>query len=97
MGNNNKPDIGFEKELWQATNELLEAVADNKYKAYVLFLIFLKHLSDRYDMRREELESLVQAPSSDYHTTDQAEISYILMKSQTFFFEKIKIQCFCQI
>lgn len=51
MGNNNKPDIDFEKELWQAANELRGAVAENQYKDYVLPLIFLKHLSDRYDMR----------------------------------------------
>lgn len=78
MNNSNKPDIDFEQELWKAANELRGAVAENQYKDYVLPLIFLKHLSERYEMRREELENLVQDSSSNYYTTDREEINYIL-------------------
>jgi len=76
--NDLKADIDFEKEIWAAANELRGAIAENQYKDYVLPLIFLKHLSDRYEMRREELDNLVRTPSSDYYTTDQEEINYIL-------------------
>jgi len=40
---NSRPDIDFEKELWDAANELRGAVAENQYKDFVLSLIFLKH------------------------------------------------------
>jgi hypothetical protein len=57
MTNNkqNNPDIDFEQELWKAANELRGAVAENQYKDYVLSLIFIKHLSDRYNIRRDQL------------------------------------------
>ena len=43
-----KADIDFERDLWKAADELRGAVAENQYKDYVLSLIFIKHLSERY-------------------------------------------------
>ncbi len=51
-----KGDIDFENELWNAANELRGAVAENQYKDYVLSLLFVKHLSERYDLRKEEIK-----------------------------------------
>ena len=33
--NNSCPDIDFEKELWDAANELRGAVAENQYKIFM--------------------------------------------------------------
>ncbi|WP_255478812.1 type I restriction-modification system subunit M N-terminal domain-containing protein [Rufibacter sp. XAAS-G3-1] len=49
-----KGDIDFEKELWDVANELRAAVAENQYKDYVLSLLFVKHLSERYGVRKQE-------------------------------------------
>jgi len=68
-----KADIDFEKELWDAANTLFGAVAENEYKNYILPLIFVKHLSDRYRIRRAELEQQIVDESLD---SDEAE--YIL-------------------
>lgn len=73
-----KADIDFEKELWDAANELRGAVSENNYKNYILPLVFLKHLSERYEVIREELKDLLKDPSSDYHTTDTEEVNYVL-------------------
>ncbi len=73
-----KADINFEQELWKAANELRGAVAENQYKDYVLPMIFLKHMSERYEMRREELRSLLHDKNSDYYTTDDKEYNYVL-------------------
>jgi len=73
-----KADIDFEKELWDAANELRGAVSENNYKNYILPLVFLKHLSERYEVVREELTSLLQLPKSEYYTTDKKEIKYVL-------------------
>jgi type I restriction-modification system DNA methylase subunit len=51
-----RADIDFEKELWDAANELRGAVAENQYKDYVLSLLFLKHLSERYEVRQQEIK-----------------------------------------
>lgn len=58
-----KADINFEQELWKAANELRGAVAENQYKDYILPLIFLKHVSERYELRRDGLKSLLQDPN----------------------------------
>ncbi len=67
-----KGDIDFENELWNAANELRGAVAENQYKDYVLSLLFVKHLSERYDIRKEEIKMEFTNPKSDYYTTDKA-------------------------
>ncbi len=73
-----KADIDFEKDLWKAADELRGAVAENQYKDYVLSLIFIKHLSERYEVRKEELQNLIEDPQSEYYTTDNKEINYVL-------------------
>jgi type I restriction enzyme M protein len=80
MKSNNvtKADIDFEKELWAAANELRGAVAENQYKDYVLSLLFLKHLSERYEMRRDDLKRQIKDPKSDYYTNKQKEEDAIL-------------------
>jgi type I restriction enzyme M protein len=73
-----KADIPFEDKLWNAANELRGAVAENQYKDYVLSLLFVKHLSERYELRYAELSRQLNDPKSDYYTTDKKEISYVL-------------------
>src|SRR5690606_33844785 len=59
-------------------NELRGAVAENQYKDYVLPLIFLKHISERYELRRDTLRSLFNDPKSEYYTLDKEEQLYVL-------------------
>lgn len=73
-----KADIDFEKELWNVANELRGAVAENQYKDYVLSLIFLKHMSERYEVRRDELIQMVNEPKSTYYTKNKKEIDSIV-------------------
>lgn len=73
-----KADIDFETELWNAANELRGAVAENQYKDYVLSLIFLKHMSERYEHRRAELQNQLNDPKSKYYSTDKKEIKAVL-------------------
>lgn len=77
-GYQSKADIDFEKELWNVANELRGAVAENQYKDYVLSLIFLKHMSERYETRRDELIHLVSEPKSEYYTTNKKAAAEII-------------------
>lgn len=86
-----KADINFEQELWKAANELRGAVAENQYKDYVLPMIFLKHMSERYEMRREELTALVHDKNSNYFTTDEAEINYVLEDADEYLSKNVYI------
>ena len=76
--NQTKADINFEQELWKAANELRGAVAENQYKDYILPLIFLKHISEKYEVRKEELFQALNDKSSDYYTNDTEEQNYVL-------------------
>jgi len=71
-------NIDFESDLWNAANELRGAVAENQYKDFVLSILFLKHLSERYDIRREWLQNAFNDKNSGYCTDDQAEQEEIL-------------------
>ncbi|MCU0388147.1 MAG: N-6 DNA methylase, partial [Chitinophagaceae bacterium] len=74
-----KADIDFEQELWTAANELAGAVAANQYKDYVLSLLFVKHLSDRYENRKEEIRKEYTQGSLDFGTTDgEDDLNYAL-------------------
>lgn len=50
-------EIGFEKEIWEAANELRGSMDAGEYKHIVLGLIFLKYLSDRFEEKYEELKA----------------------------------------
>ncbi|MCZ8145829.1 type I restriction-modification system subunit M [Flavobacterium sp.] len=86
-----KADINFEQELWKAANELRGAVAENQYKDFVLPMIFLKHMSERYEIRREELQSLMEDKTSSYYTEDRDERHYVLEDSDEYLSQNIYI------
>ncbi len=73
-----KADIDFEKELWDAANELRGAVSENNYKNYILPLVFLKHLSERYEVVKDEIKNLFNDPSHAYNKAGKDEQKYIL-------------------
>ena len=57
MANGNTAEIGFEKEIWGAANELRGSMDAAEYKHIVLGLIFLKYLSDKFEERYDELKA----------------------------------------
>ena len=57
MANENSAGIGFEKEIWEAANELRGSMDAGEYKHVVLGLIFLKYLSDKFEERYDELKA----------------------------------------
>ncbi len=68
----------LDKKLWNAADRLRSNLDAAVYKHAVLGLIFLKYVSDAFDLRREELEAAFRDPQSDYfldradHKTDAA-------------------------
>jgi type I restriction enzyme M protein len=47
----NTQEIGFEKQIWEAGNEMRGNIDASEYKQVVLGLIFLKYISDKFDSR----------------------------------------------
>ncbi len=50
-----KKEKSMEETLWDSANKLRGSVESSEYKHVVLGLIFLKFVSDRFELRREEL------------------------------------------
>lgn len=73
-----RPDISFERELWDAAVRLRGNIAPADYKHYVLPLLFLRYLSLKYERRRDELEQMVKDSASEYFTRDSETAKEIL-------------------
>ncbi len=56
----------LEKKLWTSANKLLPSLDASQYKHVLLGLIFLKYVSDAFDLRRVELTAQLTNPSDDY-------------------------------
>jgi type I restriction enzyme M protein len=52
---NNTKEIGFEESLWDAANKLRGSVESAEYKHIVLSLIFLKLISDKFEVRKNAI------------------------------------------
>ncbi len=57
---------GLEKKLWTAADKLRSTLDAAQYKHTVLGLVFLKYVSDSFDIRRKELKTQFQTPEHDY-------------------------------
>ncbi|MFZ6746759.1 type I restriction-modification system subunit M [Undibacterium sp. JH2W] len=56
----------LEKKLWTSANKLLPSLDASQYKHVMLGLVFLKYVSDAFDIRRDELITQFKNPDDDY-------------------------------
>ena len=56
----------LEKKLWTSANKLLPSLDASQYKHVVLGLVFLKYVSDSFDIRRKQLEEQFKTPENEY-------------------------------
>lgn len=56
----------LEKKLWTSANKLLPSLDASQYKHVMLGLVFLKYVSDAFDMRRQQLKAQFQNPEHMY-------------------------------
>jgi type I restriction enzyme M protein len=55
MAEKNSTETGFEKEIWKAADKMRGNIDASEYKSVVLGLIFLKYISDKFEVRYQEL------------------------------------------
>lgn len=60
-----KAEIGFEEALWDSANKLRGSVESSEYKHIVLSLIFLKFISDKFEVRKAAIETEYGAEYAD--------------------------------
>jgi type I restriction enzyme M protein len=56
----------LEKKLWTSANKLLPSLDASQYKHVMLGLVFLKYVSDAFEIRRDELKAQFTNPAHDY-------------------------------
>jgi type I restriction enzyme M protein len=64
--------LGIEAQLWKAADALRNNMDAAEYKHVVLGLIFLKYISDSFEERRAEIQTLVDDPASEYYRYSDA-------------------------
>lgn len=57
----------LDKKLWTAADKLRSTLSAAEYKHAVLGLIFIKYISDAFEVRRKELELAIRNPKHDYY------------------------------
>ena len=82
-------DIDFQKDLFDAANKMRGSVAPSDYKNYVLPLIFLRYLSNKYEQRRLTLEQMVTDPSSEWYSDDLETQSIIIEDRDQYMSENV--------
>ncbi|WP_106497280.1 type I restriction-modification system subunit M [Lentibacillus sp. Marseille-P4043] len=86
-----RADIDFQKDLFDAATKMRGSVAPADYKHYVLPLIFLRYLSNRYEIRKDEIHSLVKDPSSDWYAPDEDTQHIIMEDSDMYLAENVYV------
>jgi len=65
QANGNGATLGFETQLWEAADRMRGHMDPAEYKHIALGLIFLKYISDVFEVRRQELEQEEYADPED--------------------------------
>lgn len=73
----NTQEIGFEKEIWAAADELRGSMDASEYKHVVLGLIFLKYISDKFEERHQELVNEGEGFEEDIDEYKKLNIFYV--------------------
>ncbi|MCI0655665.1 MAG: type I restriction-modification system subunit M N-terminal domain-containing protein, partial [Acidobacteria bacterium] len=67
---NNGANLGFEEKLWQAADKMRGHMDPGEYKHVVLGLIFLKYISDAFQVCRRRLEKAVSDPKDPLYVKE---------------------------
>jgi type I restriction enzyme M protein len=70
--NGNGANLGFEEKLWATADKLRGHMDASEYKHVVLGLIFLKYISDSFERRHTDLQTLTADPGSDHYVHEPA-------------------------
>ena len=58
--------LNFKETLWKAADKLRNQMDAAEYKHIVLGLIFLKYISDTFDIQKNKIKEMVSDPKSDF-------------------------------
>ena len=65
MAKKDTTSLGFEEKIWKAADALRGNLNASEYESVVLGLIFLKYISDKFEMKYQELLADEDADEDD--------------------------------
>ena len=69
-----KKKLDFKETLWKAADKLRNQMDAAEYKHIVLGLIFLKYISDTFDIQKDKIKKMVSNPKSDFFISEDPKI-----------------------
>ena len=82
MVKDNSSEIGFEKQIWDAADELRGSMDAAEYKHVVLGLIFLKYISDKFEEKYNELVEEGEGFEEDIDEYESENIFFVPPKAR---------------
>tara|TARA_B100000963_G_scaffold328572_1_gene317243 strand:+ start:444 stop:2018 length:1575 start_codon:yes stop_codon:yes gene_type:complete len=69
-----KKKVDFKETLWKSADKLRNQMDAAEYKHIVLGLIFLKYISDTFDIQKNKIKDMVSDPKSDFFISEDPKI-----------------------
>ena len=66
--------VDFKETLWKSADKLRNQMDAAEYKHIVLGLIFLKYISDTFDMQKNKIKKMVSDPKSDFFISEDPKV-----------------------
>ena len=70
----NVKKVDFKETLWKAADKLRNQMDAAEYKHIVLGLIFLKYISDTFEIQKNNIKKMVSDPKSDLFISEDPKI-----------------------
>ena len=70
----NAKKVDFKETLWKAADKLRNQMDAAEYKHIVLGLIFLKYISDTFDIQKNNIKKMVSDPKSDLFISEDPKV-----------------------
>ncbi len=68
------PKVDFKETLWKAADKLRNQMDAAEYKHVVLGLIFLKYISDTFEIQRNKIKKMVSNKKSDFFISEDPKV-----------------------
>ena len=66
--------VNFKETLWKAADKLRNQMDAAEYKHIVLGLIFLKYISDSFDIQKNNIKEMISDPKSDLFISEDPKV-----------------------
>ena len=70
----NTKEVDFKETLWKSADKLRNQMDAAEYKHIVRGLIFLKYISDTFDIQKNNIKKMVSDPKSDLFISEDPKV-----------------------